>query len=66
MKKQGFYWHCHHDLLIEYCYDYAERENYIRQCKSVDEHELRLRLFQPVQGKLPEDVVQARDVYNKA
>ena len=56
--KQGFYWHVHHDMLLEYCYDYEERVNYIKNYKLQGEIETRLRLFKPVKGKLPKDLIK--------
>ena len=53
------YWHCHHDKLIEWCYDYKERVKYIRENKPENEIELRLKLFKPVKGKLPKEVKEA-------
>ena len=57
--KQGFYWHVHHDKLLEYCYDYKERAEYIKKNKPKHEVETRLRLFKPVRGKLPKDLIEA-------
>lgn len=65
-RKTGFYWHCHHDLLLEWCYDYDERVEYINSEKSVNERPTRLRLFQPVKGKLPADLMAAGIAYGKA
>lgn len=61
----GLYWHCHHDVLLELAYDYEERVKYITEQKPADERELRLRLFQPVHGVLPE-IDKARADYDKA
>jgi len=66
VKNQGFYWHVHHMKLIEWCYDYEERARYIRTDKPKNEQEIRLRLFQPVKGKLPDEVVKAGQAYDKA
>ena len=72
-NRQGFFWHVHHEILIEWCHNYNERAEYIRTRKSSNEQETRLRLFQPVKGKLPEEVVEAgracgeaRQAHNKA
>lgn len=46
------YWHVHHDVLIEYCYDAEERITYIESSKPPEEVETRLRLMKPVQGML--------------
>ena len=66
VKKPGFCWHVHHRELIEWCYNYKERERYIRTHKPKDEQEIRLRLFQPVKGKLPNEVIKAGQAYDKA
>ncbi len=63
MNNQGFCWHCHHEVLLEYCHDFPGRVDYIRRCKPTHEQKLRLRLFKPVKGELPEEVVKARQAY---
>ena len=65
-KIEGFYWHVHHDKLLEWCYDYNERVEYIKTEKPKHERKLRLNLFKPVRGNLPEDLVKARQEYYKA
>jgi len=65
-KKPGLYWHNHHEELIEWCYNYKERADFIRTQKAEHERETRLRLFQPVKGTLPEEVMQVGEVYGKA
>ncbi len=66
MIKKGMFWHVHHDTLLEYCYDYDERVRFIKKNKPKSEQELRLRLFQPVKGKLPMAVTKAMTAYAKA
>lgn len=51
--KKGLYWHVHHDVLMEYCYDYDERVRFIRLNKLKKEIKLRLKLMKPVKGKIP-------------
>ena len=65
-NKQGFFWHVHHEKLMEWCHSYDERAEYIRTEKSSDEQETRLRLFQPVKGNLPEEVIKAGRARDKA
>ena len=65
-KKSGMYWHCHHDKLCEYVWDYAERVNYIKNNKPENEIKTRLRLFKKVKGKLPKEFVEAREKYVEA
>src|SRR3990167_10033749 len=32
-NKKGLAIHCHHNILVEYCYDYEERVKYIKDYK---------------------------------
>ena len=64
-NRHGFFWHVHHGILIEWCYNYNERAEYIRTRKPKNERETRLRLFQPVKN-LPEEIIKARRVYDEA
>src|SRR3989344_5553044 len=67
MKQQtGLFWHVHHEKLLEWCHNYDERVAYIQNKKPEEEQETRLRLFKPVKGKLPQEVVKASQEYNKA
>ena len=65
IKQKGMFWHCHHNTLLEYCYDYAGRVQFIKENKPKDEIKTRLRLFKPVKGKLPIAVVRAGAAYGK-
>lgn len=65
-RRFGLCWHFHHDVLIEWCFDYEKRVAIILANKSKQEHELRLRSFQFVKGKLPEEVVRASRALDKA
>ncbi len=67
MKKSGLAFHCHHDVLLEYVYDYDERVRFIKENKPEKEQELRLRLFQMI----PDEFIPGRDspewaAYDKA
>lgn len=64
--QAGFYWHVHHNELMEWCYDYQERVYYIRREKPAHEIDTRLRLFQPVRGELPQNLAQARQTLDQA
>ena len=66
IPEKGFFWHVHHDLLVEWCYGYTERVKYINTDKPPAERELRLSLFAPVQGALPDAFIQACSVYDQA
>ena len=66
VPKKGFYWHVHHKVLLEWCYDYDKRVEFIRVKKYKSELDLRLKLFQPIKGELPKEFVRAGQAYNKA
>lgn len=55
--KSGIAFHCHHDKLFEYVYDYDERVKYIKESKPKNEVDLRLRLFKMI----PEDLLPGRE-----
>jgi len=65
-QEQGFFWHVHHGILLEWCHGYKERASFIRTEKSKEEIETRLRLFQPVKGDLPQEVVKAWQAFIEA
>ncbi len=50
--KSGLAFHCHHDILLEYVYDYDERLNFIKTEKRFVERELRKTLFVLIPEKL--------------
>ena len=53
-RISGLAFHCHHDILLEYVYDYQERVEAIKRDKPASEQELRLRLFRMIpEEKLP-------------
>ena len=63
MKKQGWAIHLHHGKLVEYCYDYDKRVEFIKEYKPTSERETRLRLFK----LLPDEAVKDIPVrYRKA
>jgi len=51
---KGFAIHCHHNILVEYCYDYDERVEAIKRDKPENEQKTRLRLFKI----LPEEALK--------
>jgi len=55
--KSGLAFHCHHDVLLEFVYDYDERVEYIKNYKPESEQELRLRLFKMI----PEELIPDKD-----
>lgn len=65
-RNAGFHWHVHHDVLVEWCRDYQSRLEYIKSKKAKCRQKLRIRLLQPVKGKLPKGFVEAQKAYNKA
>src|SRR3990167_962944 len=54
--KIGFAIHCHHDILIERCYNYDERVEYIKKNKLENELKIRLRLFKILPKKSEKDI----------
>ena len=66
VMKTKFYWHIHHDILLEPLTEpLKNRIEYIKNNKSKNEIELRLKLLKPVKGKLPDEVIKAGEVYYK-
>ena len=62
-----FYWHIHHDKLLEPANEPIEnRIAYIKGFKPADEQETRLRLLKRVAGELPKAVLAAWAAYNEA
>lgn len=66
MKQTGMFWHVHHDVIVEYCHSYDERKNFILRSKPKSEQELRLKLFKPLKGKLPDRLTKACAELDKA
>ncbi len=64
--KRGLYWHVYHNSLVDYCYDYDGRREYIEQHKPAHEREERIRIMQPVKGKLPDEVYKAAVFFAEA
>jgi len=62
----GLYWHVHHDKLFEWCYDYEGRLDFIKNNKPEGEIELRLKLFQPIKGKVPKEIIEAWQKHDEA
>jgi predicted ATPase with chaperone activity len=58
-----FYWHVHHDTLLEPSDNINERIDYIVNNKPKDEIETRIRLIHEIEGNVPESVAQAWDTY---
>ena len=59
----GWAVHLHHDVLFEWCYNYAERVDAIKRDKPESEQAVRLRLFkmlpQEALDDLPERIIKA-------
>jgi len=68
MKKEPqFYWHIHHDILLEPLTEPIEnRIKFIKENKPKDEIKLRLKLLKPVKGKLPLERDEVRQKYDEA
>jgi len=62
-KNTGLAIHLHHNILLEYCYDYNERVQVIKDIKPINQQEIRLRLFKMLSKKaikeLPGVVIKA-------
>ena len=56
--NSGLSIHCHHNALIEYCYDYKERVKYIKENKFKNEQEIRLRLFKILPKEAEKDLLE--------
>jgi tetratricopeptide (TPR) repeat protein len=68
--KKGLAFHCHHNTLVDFVYDLAERQQSIRDSKPAEEIPLRLRLLQIIpKGRLPEEgldeYIKAQTIYEK-
>ena len=59
VDQVGFFWHVHHELILEWCHGYNERVEYIRTRKPKKEIDVRLRLFKAVKGELSKEVIEA-------
>jgi NAD-specific glutamate dehydrogenase len=68
--KSGLSIHCHHDILVEHCYDHNERVDAIKRDKPQSEQEIRLRLFkllpQEAIDELPGNLNKAYAEWKKA
>ena len=65
--KSGLASHVHHDKLFEWCTNYDERVEYIKENKPIEEQEVRLRLFRIIPlERLPVPLVEARAARDKA
>ena len=61
-----YYWHIHHEVLLEPSDDIGERIEYIKNNKPVEEIPIRLHLLKEVKGRLPEDYDEAWKAYDEA
>ena len=67
MRKSGFAFHYHHDVLAEWCFDYDERVRAIKIHKPKEEQELRLSLFKMIpKDRLPQELNKTRQAYDEA
>ena len=66
MKALKFYWHIHHDTLIEPLIEpIKNRIKHIKGNKPKNEIELRLKLLKPVEGELPKEFIDAWQKYGE-
>ena len=61
-----YYWHIHHEVLLEPSDDIGERREYIKNNKPVEEIPIRLHLLKEVKGRLPEAYDEAYRAYDEA
>ena len=67
MTKRGLAFHVHHNVLVDYCYNYDERVACIKSNDAPAEQELRLRLFHMIPAdRLPLQLVESQAAYEKA
>jgi len=66
VQQTSLYWHVYENVIVGVCRNYDERVNYIKTEKPEHQREVLLRLFQPVRGSLPEEVVKAGQAHDKA
>ena len=70
MTKQGLAIHLHHGLLIEWCYSFQERVDYILKSKFKSEQKIRLKLLKMLSEKaiadLPKYLVEAHRKWEEA
>ena len=55
-KLEGSSIHCHHDKLVEYCYNYKARVEYIKSDKPRQEQKIRLKLFKLLPPEALKDI----------
>jgi hypothetical protein len=67
---KGLAMHVHHDVLFEYCYDYVERVQAIKDTKPKNEQPARLKLFKMLSkeaiNELPRRIMKALSELEKA
>jgi hypothetical protein len=67
MKQPIFYWHLHHNVLVEALTEpLKNRIDYIKKHKPKDEISLRLKRIKRVKGKLPIQFVEAYKAWHEA
>lgn len=52
---RGVFWHVHHEIPMEWCFDVKERQEYIKDYKPLWEQSKRLALMQPVKN-IPQEL----------
>jgi len=65
-KYMGFFWHIHHNILVEWSDDINERIGAIKKNKPQNEIPIRLKLLKKVKGKLPKEFIEADKARDKA
>src|SRR3990167_8661708 len=55
-KEKGLAIHCHHNILVEGCYDFDKRVKYIKSDKPESEQKIRLKVFKILPKKAEKDI----------
>jgi len=70
VRSEGLAIHCHHNILIEYCYNYQERVEVIKRTKPKKEQKTRLKLFKILPKEalkdIPSNFIKPYQEWNKA
>ena len=62
-NRPGLFWHVHHDMLYEWCYDPQERIDFIKARKPRHERKARLKAMRRVKGAPRKLVIAAKKKY---
>src|SRR3990167_10405940 len=67
IKKISWFWHIHHEVLLEFLTEpLKNRIKFIKENKPKNEIKLRLKLMKPIKRKLPKEFSEAGQKYDEA